>query len=308
MKIIVGLLFGAFCLGVQTFGQSTNANTTNMITGSWDFDARDLRATTGSPLEFRGDTTNVIRWETSRIGEAAAGVIRLPALTSSQGLVLNHGGGTNLTQYSLLMDVMWPSESDGTWRAILQSDLDNTNDAILFVNPENRLGINNVYEGELPVNTWHRIAVTFNTANGELVKYINGQLVSTQIIGDSMRFNLGPAALLFTDDTDETAPVLINSIQFRSVAMAQEEIAQLGGPNAAGFSGTRVPEGDVKIDSIRKDGTDVVLTVSGGGNLQLQRTAALAPASWQNVGTPAVTNTFRVPATDPKAFFRVERR
>jgi hypothetical protein len=30
--------------------------------------------------------------------------------------------------------------------------------------------------------------------------------------------------------------------------------------------------------------------------------------SWLNVGAPAVTNTFRVPANESRAFFRIERR
>jgi hypothetical protein len=312
MRIIAGLLVA---LGaIHSFGQATN---TNNITGEWELNG-NLTSTVGSALQFRGSPTH--SFETSTIAGQSAQVLRLPSLSPDQGLIMPHGavpngGGANVNEYTLIMDVMWPGESDETWRALFQSDTNNLEDAILFVNPANALGINNVYEGELPANTWHRIAMVYSLADGTLTltKYINGDTNGfSQILGnnavDSI-FSLRPSALLFSDDDGETGTVLVNSIQFRSVAMSAEEIGALGTATAGGLSGGGGGGvGDVRIERIEKIGSEVVLTVSGDGSLQLQKTTSLGTPSWQNIGSPAATNTFRVPATDPEAFFRFERR
>lgn len=285
-----------------------------MITGEWNFTS-GLSATIGAPLQFRGDTASVAVFEAATISGLPGRVLRLPALTAEQGLIMPHGaaanGGTNVNDYTLLMDAMWPTESDGTWRALLQSDTNNAaeSDAIFFVNPANAIGVNNQYNGNLAVNQWHRVALVFELSQNRITSFINGQTNLVHTLNNALdgRFSLRPTALLFTDNDGESQPVLINSLQFRSAAMGGEELAALGGATPGGFSGEVTPLPDVKIERVQKIGSEVVLTVSGGGNLQLQKSATLLTNSWQNLGSAAVTNTFRVPASDSKAFFRIER-
>ena len=310
MRIIAGLI-GAALSGMASFGQAMN---TNQITGEWELNG-NLSASIGAPLQWRGDIVPSL--ETVIIAGQNARVLRLPALAPEQAMIMPHGalpngGGTNVNEFTLLMDVMWPAESDAAWRAILQSDPSNAEDAILFVNPANLIGINNNYEGEVPANVWHRLALVYSLTNGTLTKYLNGDTNAfTQTLGNSVvdsRFSLRPTALLFSDDSGETAPVLINSLQFRSVAMTAEGIAALGAATAGGISGAPGEAVEVKIERIEKVSAEIVLAVSGGGSLQLQKTASLAAVAWQNIGAPAATNTFRVPADGAKAFFRFERR
>lgn len=319
MRFTAALVFGlsfSCCAGGSLYAQES---TTNRITGEWNFSEGDLRATAGSPLQFRGNTESAATFEASSISGAPVRVLRLPALAPDQGLIMPHGaapngGGAKVNDYTLLMDVLWPAESSETWRALLQSDTNNANDAIFFVNNANALGVNNVYNGSLSPNQWHRIALVFELSQNRITSFIDGQTnLVHELLGGSRdgEFSLGPTAFLFTDNDGESQPVLINSIQFRSLAMSGEELAQLGGASAGGLSGIvedAPPAGDVKIDRIQKIGSDVVLTVSGGGNLQLQKSTTLVSNSWQNFGSPAATNEFRVPANESRAFFRIERR
>ena len=312
MRIIAGLLLFS---AVSIFGQSTN---TNFVTGQWDCDSGDLRATFGDAMVFRGDTSGAATFQESVIAGQRARVLRLEGLTAEQGLIVPHGiepngGGTNVNQYTLIMDVMWPSESDQTWRAILQSDTNNATDPILFVSSGNQIGINNTYQGEILPNTWYRIAsvYTLTETNSTLTNYINGTAVGQELAFNSLdsEFSLQPLALLFTSPLPgDTAPVLINSIQFRSVAMTFEQVQELGLPGAGGLSGGGgLPLEDVIIESIRKEGSEVVVTVSGGGNIQLQKSPSIASPAWQNAGSPSSSGTFRVPASDDVAFFRALR-
>lgn len=288
------------------------------VVGQWEFNRGDLRASLGAPLEFRGTTARGTTFHSMTIAGAPAAVMRFPAALPAEGFLMRHGaqpngGGAKVNQYTLIMDLMWPGESDGTFRALLNSDPNNTQDAIHFVNPDNAVGINNNYGLEMLPNTWYRLGLVFNLTNNEIVKYLNGSMVSTQRLDESSvaldsRFALEPSALLFSDNDGETAPGFVNSIQFRNEAMDSAALAELGGPSAAGIpGGPPVIEEDVRIESIRREGANIVITVSGGGNLQLQRKVKLSEAAWQNSGSPTTTKVFTVPMAGPTGFFRVQR-
>src|SRR5262249_24049625 len=141
-------------------------------------------------------------------------------------------------------------------------------------------------------------------------KYLNGETndFSTQNLGEGVvdsRFSLGPALLLFTDnDGDARAGGLVDRIQFYSAALTSEQVKALGTP--VGDGGPPVT-GDVNIDSIEKVGTNVVIVVSGGGTLQLQKKAKLGDVDWEPVDERTGSGNFTVPATDPTGFFRVQR-
>jgi len=288
------------------------------VLGQWDFDGNDLRATVGSPLEFRGDTAAATTFETVFIDGVGAKAMRYPGATPAQGFILRHtggfnGGGTNLNQFTLIMDVFWPAESDGTFRALLNTDPGNTEDAVMFVNPDGAVGVNNNYGLELPVEQWHRLVLAFDLASGVINKYLVGPTNVTASVqtleGPAVdsRFSLGGTALLFADNDGETAPGLVNSIQLRSGVITAEEVEDLGPATAGGIDGEPPPLEDVKITSVRKEGSNLIITASGGGRLQLQKKVHLKQSAWQPEGDPSNTGTFTVPITDPTSYFRLLR-
>src|SRR5688572_6001593 len=100
------------------------AGTRAAITGQWDFDNGTLAASIGAALEFRGDTEVVAQFgSTAALGIPAingqsANVLRMPACLPTQGFLLRHGvqpnsGGEFVDRYTVVMDVLFPSESTG---------------------------------------------------------------------------------------------------------------------------------------------------------------------------------------------------
>jgi hypothetical protein len=297
------------------FAQGTNTNTTNHITGQWNFDQGDLSATIGSPIQLLPGTEDITTFESVQIGDENAKVFHFGPADGSQGYLVYHGakpngGGTNVNEYTLLMDIMWPAESDGTFRALFNTDTNNQSDAVMFVNPDGAIGIQNQYVGQMLADTWYRLGFVFNLTNGTVTKYLNGTNIDVQDLGDNTidsQFSLGPALLLFTDNDNETAAGYVNSIEILDIPLTDDQMAALGGPTAAGFGGTAAPAGDVKIESIQYANQQVTITVSGGGNIQLQRKTSLNDAAWTNEGSPSASGSFTVPASGAAGFFRASR-
>ncbi len=212
------------------------------VTGQWDFTA-GLSATVGTDLAYRGDT--VATFTTRTIGSQTADVMQIPKTSPLQGFVMTHGvapngGGSYVNQYSLIMDLMYPAESTGLYRSLLQTATDNDNDGDLFVGnagKNNGIGTIGVYGGTLAADTWYRVAFVFDLTTSSLSKYIDGASVGTQTLseGADARWSLGATALLFADEDDETEIGYVNSIQIHDVALSESYIASLGGATAAGI-------------------------------------------------------------------------
>lgn len=214
------------------------------VTGQWDFNSSNLTATVGTALAYRGDTAGATAFTTQTIAGDTAVVMAFPATTPAQGYVMTHGiapsgGASYVNQYTLIMDVMYPSTSSGQFRALLQTSVGNGDDADLFVGSNNGIGISAVYDGALLPNTWHRIAFVFDLTlpSGQLRKFIDGNLVGVQNFTGSLdgRWALAPTALLFTDEDGETRPGFVNSIQIHDVALPDAYLTTLGGATAAGI-------------------------------------------------------------------------
>jgi len=177
-------------------------------------------------------------------------VMGFPACTARQGYVLTHGGAPNgpygetdalVSNYTLLMDVLFPGGSDGRWRALWQTGLTNTSDADFFVQnaPSGGVGVNGNYRGQIVPNRWHRLVLVMRAAPGEgqCLRYLDGQFigaVGTTGSGLDIRFALGTQALLFTDNDGETAEGYVASIGFVDRAMQPDEVQALGGSHAGG--------------------------------------------------------------------------
>src|SRR3989442_5905089 len=104
-------------------------------TGQWDFNDGNLAATIGIDLEYRdADTLAGTQFGTTtalgipNINGEVAMVMKFPKTTTPSGGyafysgAAANGGGSLLNQYTILMDVYFPSASSGKNRAILQTD------------------------------------------------------------------------------------------------------------------------------------------------------------------------------------------
>jgi len=291
------------------------ASSTNVTIGQWDFDSKDLRPTIGQPLQYLGGatTSNDTTFVTATIGGNTAHVMGFPAAAPEQGYIVTHGaqpngGGTNVNEYTLIMDIMFPAESDGSWRSILQTGNNAPDDdAEIFVNPLNRVGFGSDFFGELPPEQWSRLAITVDVTNNLASYYIDGAAVGSENLNTEVdgHWSLGPTFLLFTDNNFDTAPGFVNSVQFRSEVLSADAIAALGGATAGGIGTTNAPVGFTL--AISKSQGAAKITVTSPGTYQLQTATNIAAPVWLNVGTPVNGTSFDVATTNKKSFYRAQK-
>ena len=294
------------------------------VTGQWDFDQGDLRATVGSDLEYVGDTATLTTFPAMNINGQAVRVMGFGSNSMQQGYLMRHGakanaGGHFVNQYTLLMDVMFPAASSGQLRALFQTDPFNHegNDAEFYVGnsssaPDpNGLGADGQFNGSLGADTWYRIAFAVDLAaptGGQLCKYVNGMKVGEQSLpgGVDGRYALGPTALLFTTGMSGggfTQPGYVSSIQFVNGWMPPAAISALGGP-AAG----KLPPGNgvIRVTNVAVNASLVNLGWTGPeGLFQVQTAANLGHLAWQTVSNPNSNRSLSIPASGPTDFYRV---
>ncbi|RME92917.1 MAG: hypothetical protein D6766_09180, partial [Verrucomicrobia bacterium] len=216
------------------------------LIGQWDFDHGTLTATVGRDLAYRGNTAEVTTFQVQEIGGVPAGTMGFPRATRSQGYRLFHdaggnGGGNRLNRYTIVFDVMFPASSDRRWRALLQTDPNNGQDAEFYVGPGNGLWISGDGgehgQGTVTPDQWHRIAFAVDVSAGTVGKFVDGVLVHRHRISTTIdnAYSLGPEALLFTEDNNETAAGFVNSIQLYARTLTDGEVAEMGGPLPEGL-------------------------------------------------------------------------
>ena len=249
---------GATRTNSWSFGITPSSGASTTVTGQWDFDAGDLRATVGSPLEYFGTTAAGTQFGTTaalgvtNIGGVEATVMRVPGDLSNQiGYVMRHGiapngGGTRVNQYTLIMDVLVAETGPGAASLLQISSTSNTDDGDLFWQGNNFGQGTDGYRGTgaFTPGTWHRVVAAYDmSANPPVVtKFVDGikqdDWTANQGL-DNPRRALLPTAILFGDgDQDERREMWVNSIQIRSGKMSDAEIVLLGGPSATGIPAT----------------------------------------------------------------------
>ena len=149
------------------------------VTGQWDFNS-DLSATIGQPITYlESETSTQTRFGTAasfgipNIGGSETRVMQFPKTGPTDGYVVPtgaqaNGNGALVNQFTVIMDVYFPTNSSGKTRALLQTDL--LGDADFKIGDNNGLGTANSFDGEITPNAWHRIAYGVDLA-GESSNY-----------------------------------------------------------------------------------------------------------------------------------------
>lgn len=240
------------------------------VTGQWNFEAGTLAATVGRDLGYfdgeGGATSQAIQFgTTASFGIAgmdgqAVKVVRVPKNSATMGLVMQpdmaaNGGGSGVNQYSMVLDVFYPTASAGRNRALLQCEDPFVNgvDAAVLVGAGDGVGADGVFHGAVTPETWHRVVVTVDLAATppEMVKYVDGAWVGRQTLSQGVdgRWALGDrtgalgtdAALLFTDRNGSSEVTYVSSLQVHNQALAPTYVAALGGPAASKIPATVTP-------------------------------------------------------------------
>ena len=238
-----GLLFSAET--TWTFSNSSDRFAPDSGTSTLDY--RDPLSTGWGPANTSFGPTSSFGLPT--IEGAEVSVMAFPACAPEQGYSITHDFPPNgglatfalVANYTIVMDVLFPSASDGLWRALVQTDPGNATDGELFVQNQNSggIGINGNYRGAVVPDTWHRIVWVVRSAPGEgqAHRYLDGQFVGaigTTGSGLDERFALGPEFLLFADENGETAPGFLSSLTIIDRKLGHDEVVALGGPSAGG--------------------------------------------------------------------------
>lgn len=292
------------------------------VTGQWDFDGGDLRATVGADLEYVGDTIEQTTFPYLRIQGRTGRALGFGAYSAGRGLLMRHGGRPNggghfVNQYTLLMDLMFPPESSGGWRSLFQSNPFNpAGDPAEFLagdnaaQPEaNGIGATRFY-GSLTPGIWHRVAFAVNLAGPpeeQLVCYLDGARVGSQALGElDGRYALGPTAQLLTSGlAGFSRPGYLNSVQFVNACLDGAAIAALGGPAAEGL-----PSGDavLRVRSMGRNASELQLSWTGPtGRTTLQRSLSASDPAWADVADFGTNRRVEVPLSEPTAYYRASQ-
>jgi hypothetical protein len=233
------------------------------VTLQWDFNDFDESSTCGAAVEYFDDTVRSASFILDTeflllppIGGGVTNVLNVAASSAgapSGGYKLRHGltangGGTNVNQYTLIVDVLYPTGSHNLRRAILQTQTENTDDADFRFDEANGLGVGGVYHGSIQPNTWHRVALAVDLTgpgpNPVVAKFIDGVKVGQQVLpaGRDGRWSLStrpdaPFALLFAGLGAECQSAYVSSVQLRSGRLSDAAIVALGGPSAGKIPG-----------------------------------------------------------------------
>jgi hypothetical protein len=251
------------------------------VIGQWDFNSADLTATCGQDLEY-SDVYSVNNtaftdsdfFELPRIDGQAVNMMIFPGAFSNQrmsGYIMRHGlsgtgGGTNVNQYTLIMDVLYGSEANNLRRTLLQTSPFNSDEGDFRINEANALGVSGNFHGRILSNTWYRIAFAIDLAgpgpNPIVTKFINGTKVGQHALGEGRdgRWSLSanpitPWALLFADDDLDAQPGYVSSIQLRSGRLSDAAIAAMGAPQATKIPGAICAQVTGGVISIRWSGS-----------------------------------------------------
>lgn len=206
--------------------------------GLWKFDnAQDLLAAEiGLPLELTGNQESV----SGPVDGNLATQIGLGSFLSMTHGIAPNLGGAYVNEFTIQIDFSVPAV--GTWHSFIQTNPANENDADLFTNTSNSIGVGDLgySTNTILANTWYRMIVSVK--NGEFFKiYINGELwldgAGQPIDG---RYGIEPVLVIFGDNDGDDGIIACSELAIWDVSLTGEQAAQLG--DASTFTGILEPE------------------------------------------------------------------
>ncbi len=254
-KILLFTLLFAFVINLAGNAQIPDRK------GWWKFEdpSNLVKAVVGEPLF-------IVASQQSVAGPSADN--KATQITMGNYLLMNHGiapngGGTTVNEYTLQIDFSIPE--GGVWHAFFQTEPNNADDADLFANAANTLGVSATgYTSKgISTDTWYRMIVTVK--NGEFYKiYIDGSLW-LDAAGQDLdgRFGLSDKLLIFADNDGEDATINCSELGIWNVALDEQQVLSLGGA-----TGTRVPV-RTKLGAWKFDDPSNLLKAEIGEPLQL---------------------------------------
>jgi len=290
------------------------------VTGQWDFENGDLKATVGQDLEYGDGPGGYMNTQTTFNTTTAFGIPDIagspakvmkytrsetPPANYVQGYTMHHGiapngGGSLVNQWTLIADVLYQNLSEGDkYSAVIEIQNDTGSDADVSIHEESPgvggIGISGRYPGNITTNQWHRIVVavdmaaTNNGIHGVMTKFIDGVKAADQTDADGSgldgRFSLSDVAHLFSDggNDNEVNTFYVSSVQVRQGKLVDAEITALGGPQATG-----IPVPHPKLITSVAGNTLTISWDLGVTGFTLESSSSLTIPSWSPV--PGVTN------------------
>ncbi len=125
--------------------------------------------------------------------------------------------------YTLQMDIRVPSL--GSFNALLQTTLTNSDDTDICINGSGNIGIGTLgYGGQIEPNTWYRVLMV--NRDGQFSLYLDGKLLNTA--SDSRWTIQSEGVLLFTDDDGECRDIEVAEVAFWNVPLTEGQMNRMG--------------------------------------------------------------------------------
>lgn len=221
------------------------------LVGSWNFSnpANIGQATVGSNLTVVGAAPTYSATQSDGT-TTLSGTIATVGGTANRLVMLNtvggNGGGAFTNEYSFLFDIYSPLASRSSWRALIQTNTANSNDADYFIrNSDDRIGISSpLGYSTNPINdsVWTRLMLTFDinaAGNTSFVRaYVNGSLFHTHSFSGGLdgTYGLESSVILFGDNNNENASLNVGAVAYWDGTLSASEVSSLG------TVGTAIPE------------------------------------------------------------------
>lgn len=155
-------------------------------------------------------------------------------LICTHGIAAN-GGGSCVNKYTMMWDVKYPSS--GTWKCLLQTNGNNSNDGDFFINTSNKIGSNTTTGGyssnSTSPNTWYRVVLVVDSSSGtggnDVIVYVNGSVWKTKYdITTDSTLTLDPTFLISEDDGGEDDTLVVGTFAVWDSALSATDVAGLG--------------------------------------------------------------------------------
>lgn len=200
------------------------------LTGFWEFsDSTNVaHATVGTDLGLHNVSGS--DWLLGGLG-GAVDVDRSAWLTVTHNIPAGTGGGSYVNEWSILMDIMVPTSSQGQWASLYQTNTSNANDGDFFVrNTDGALGVaaTGYSANKISYDSWLRVVVSVD--NGSFYRiYVDGaQWHEGNVQSIDGRFSLDPTILVFADEDGEDYPKYCSTLAVWDRPLTGDEIASMG--------------------------------------------------------------------------------